>query len=331
MRQDGLSSGGVLRFKEREFFGIGAKKPTGPVTPSVVSVVDNQASPTIYSGSVGINIPRSNDEIKSDMGNFFLVEFLASMLLTFSAIYVPETGGDLMAQYVPSLTIIAVIVTLKDRRYFCPDGTPMVSAVMFSAGAYRCKGGMAYTELFFRVLGQCIGVVPVFAGYVYFNRSLFKHGTIEFGYIPRDDSILPIPSDSMSEVLRIISESVATSIECVAVPYSLVPLLRVRKRRDGGGVAILSKPSSLPPRNTDLWFAAAGLGLIHYALQRVFRATMNPFVTSMHIVAAGAADTLFLRLFGHVIGLAFACVYCHWFEPLKVFSDSVYGAEVEEV
>ena len=160
---------------------------------------------------------------------------------------------------------------------------------------------------------QLVGIVLVFAGFVLPNETLYKHAPIEFGFVSRDNLTVEASKDSMSVANRVLFELFATSVECVAVPYALVPLLR----QPNDPKVIPSKATSAAPRRKDLWFAAVGLGLLHYILQRVCRTTMNPFTTAMHAVAVGADKEVYFRFFGQLVGWIFACVWCASF-PLPL-------------
>jgi hypothetical protein len=250
------------------------------------------------------------------MFNFGCVEFAASMLLSFASIYVAETEDDFMKQYVPSLAVVAALVVFKDARQFCPDGTPLISMTMAFSGAYGRGTETCFTEALVRVFCQLVGAAVVFAGFLLPNKTLFKYASIEFGFVSRGNLIVESSKDSMSLANRVLFEMFATSVECVAVPYALMPLLRVDSRD-----VVPSKATSLPPRRKDLWFAAVGLGLLHYILQRVCRTTMNPITTAMHAVAAGENDIVYLRLIGQTVGVAFACGWCSWFPPPVVTTE----------
>jgi hypothetical protein len=248
------------------------------------------------------------------MFNFGCVEFAASMLLSFASIYVSETEDDLMKQYVPSLALVVVLVMLKDGRQFCPDGTPMISMTMAFSGAYGNVKEICFVELWIRVFCQLLGIAVVFAGFVLPNESLYKHAPLEFGFVSRDNLTTESSKDSMSVANRVLFELFATSVECVAVPYALVPLLRQPTSLNGPP----SKATSLAPRRKDLWFAAVGLGLLRYILQRVCRTTMNPFTTAMHAFAVKAEAVTYFRFLGQLIGLVFACGWCASFPPPAV-------------
>ena len=247
------------------------------------------------------------------MFNFGCVEFAASMLLSLASIYVSETEDDLMKQYVPSLALVAVLVMLKDGRRFCPDGTPMISMTMACSGAYGRGDETCYAEVVIRMGCQVVGIIVVFFGFMFPNQSLYKHAPIEFGFVSRDNLTVEASKDSMSEANRVLFELFAMSVECVAVPYALMPLLR----QPNDPKVIPSKATAPVPRRKDLWFAAVGLGLLHYILQRVCRTTMNPFTTVMHAVAAGADKDVYFRFLGQFIGWFFACAWCASF-PLHL-------------
>ena len=62
-----------------------------------------------------------------------VLEALASALVTYAAVYVPEAPTDYLKQYVGSICILAIVTALKDSHYFFPDATPMTTAVLWAA------------------------------------------------------------------------------------------------------------------------------------------------------------------------------------------------------
>ena len=115
--------------------------------------------------------------------NHFIIETMASVVLMYSSVYVPESGHDFMKQYVSSIAILAVMLTIKDKMYFCPDGTPMTTAVLACSGAYTDK--LKHTDsldVFVRVVGQLVGWVIVCFAVVGSNKSLFVFGTPTYYY-----------------------------------------------------------------------------------------------------------------------------------------------------
>ena len=295
------STNGFLKFKERDFFGM-ENKPPGPTKAGG----GKQPVPEV---SIALSAKTINDRL--DLTNFFILELAASMLLMFSCLYVPEVEHDFLKQYVSSFTITAVIMAMKDGRYFCPDGTIMVSTVMLFSGAYDENNKRNYVEYAVRVFGQVVGFVIIVAGFVLTNADILKNGIIEFNYTPTNTA------DPFHYALhtenRVTFEFFGTFIECISVSFALMPLLRVDSVNNVD-TRYTAKSESLPPKNKDLWFAATSLGLIHYVLERVFRVTMNPFVVFMYSLAAGR-NIVWENIMAQCAGLFAACLYCHLFRP----------------
>lgn len=318
----GSCRNGFLKFRERDFFG----------PPPAAVKKDANSNTLVFKDSDPLFVRDTIESVntKSSLGNYFILELVASVLLLFSSLYVPEFENDFLKQYVSSLTITAVIMTMKDKRYFCPDGTFMVSTIMLFSGAYDVSGERNYVEYSVRVFGQLSGFVIVIAGFVLFNKDITKNGIMTFTYISTNTNISNTFHPELHVNNRIALELFGTFIEAISVSFALMPLLKVTPEKNDDG-RYTTKSESLPPKNKDVWFAAASLGLIHYVLERVFRVTMNPFVTVLYIATGGLAGGPEYYFWGcfvaQLFGLFFACMYCHYFQP----SPTVLGSLVAEV
>lgn len=246
--------------------------------------------------------------------NHFIIEFIASVVLVFSCVYVPEEGADFMKQYVSSLSILAVMLTVKDKLYFCPDGTPMATIVLAMSGAYTDKEKKTdWVDIIVRVSAQLVGWVVVCFVVVGMNKELFVNGLSAFTYTTRASNA-PI---RINKVFIIFNEFIATFIECVAISFMVMPLLKAYTSTTDGVGGFQSKGEARPPKNKDLWFAAISLSILHYILERLFRATMNPLVYFMNGYLTNFDDV------GHFSGvvliqlaaLGFACLYCYYLLP----------------
>ena len=314
-RAGGSCRNGFLKFRERDFFG-----PPN-LTPNKVenTLLMKGVSQSLVSDTI------ESVNTKSSLGNCFILELVASVLLLFSSLYVPEFENDFLKQYVSSLTITAVIMTMKDKRYFCPDGTFMVSTIMLFSGAYDVGDDRNYVEYSVRVFGQLSGFVIVIAGFVLFNKDITKNGIMTFTYISTNTNISNTFHPELHVNNRIALELFGTFIEAISVSFALMPLLKVTSEKNDDG-RYTTKSESLPPKNKDVWFAAASLGLIHYVLERVFRVTMNPFVTVLYIATGGLAggpDYFWGCLAAQFVGLFFECMYCHYFKPSPTVLSSL--------
>jgi glycerol uptake facilitator-like aquaporin len=291
--------------------------------------------------------------------NHFIIEFMASVVLMYSCVYVPENGNDYMKQYVSSLAIFAVILTIKDGAYFCPDGTPMATFVLAASGAYTSNEKKTdWPDIFIRIAGQLIGWALVCFVVVGHNKPLFSHGVPEFKYKIEQD-VAPAWGSVLNELAAmqppavdetpgfrnnpggvsahvelhagyaVVNEFVATFIECVAISFMVMPLLKSypaadssQQNIDPGADAKLanafrSKTEAMPPKNKDIWFAASCLAVLHYILERTLRTTMNPFVYGMHRYAVDAPESTvtYVTVLFQMFALVLACFYCYFLLP----------------
>ena len=304
-RAGGSCRNGFLKFRERDFFGPAAEKKVE------TTLILKGATQLI----VGDTIETVNT--KANLANYFILELVASVLLLFSCLYVPEFENDFLKQYVSSLTITAVIMTMKDKRYFCPDGTFMVSTIMLFSGAYDVGNTRNYVEYSVRIFGQFVGFVIVITGFVLFNKDITKNGIMTFTYISTNTTLSNTFRPELRANNRITLELFGTFIEAISVSFALMPLLKVPPEINDD-TRFTTKSESHPPKNKDLWYAAVGLGLIHYVLERVFRVTMNPFVTFLYLSTGGlegGTDFVWGSVASQCVGLFLACMYCRYFKP----------------
>ncbi len=253
--------------------------------------------------------------------NHFIVEFLASVLLMYSCVYVPEDGNDFMKQYVPSVVIFIVMLTIKDKAYFCPDGTPMATVVLAVSGAYTDKNGVTdFWDIFVRICAQLSGWLVICFGVVRNNAKLFAFGVPEFKHTMGGEGELA----GLSVWFAVFNEFFATLIECIAISFVVMPLLVSYASVDADS-AFKSKEEALPPKNKDLWFASVSLGGLHYVLERVFRTTMNPFVFIMHRCVSSFDDVAWVAVVVLVqaLALAAACLYCYFLLPSRKVFDHI--------
>jgi hypothetical protein len=294
------------------------------------------------------NATNWNTEILRLVGHL-IIELMASFVLMYSSVYVPEDGSDYMKQYVSSFSILAVMLTIKDQAYFCPDGTPMVTIVLAASGAYTDKDGKTdWVDIVVRLFGQVVGWAVVCFGIAGSNRSLFSYGVPEFKHITGGTDMTPV---ALGMWFTVLNEFPATFIECVAISFMVMPLLRCystggvtegfKSKGEAvqpsnkqlsvsaaslstGGVTegFKSKGEAVPPSNKQLLFSAASLAVLHYVLERVFRTCMNPLVFFMYSYAKNHYDGGMLAavIGSQICALICACVYCRFLLPSqKVF------------
>ena len=111
-------------------------------------------------------------------------------------------------------------------------------------------------------------------------------------------------------------------IEGIVVSFAIVPLIKPDPQQS---MAYIVKPEAVPPKIKDIWYAAFCMGLVHYVLERVFRATMNPFITIMQAWLENNPWADF-RWWGQFAGLVFACLYCYYFRPTPFTAAAVKRA-----
>jgi hypothetical protein len=258
--------------------------------------------------------------------NHFIVEFLASVILVYSAIYVPEDGNDYMKQYVSAISIFIVMLTVKDKLYFCPDGTPMATAVLAASGAYTDKEKKTdFWDIGVRLLGQLVGWAVVCFVFVGYNKQLFAKGVPEYKYSKGTDGA----HEEFGSWFMVGNEFIATFIECVAISFMIMPLLNSYAATENAN-GFQSKQEAMPPNNKDLWFASVSLAVLHYVLERLFRATMNPFMYGMHCYVTGAVKTELITtiMVAQLLALSLACLNCYFLLPSQRVFDRIRSTAV---
>jgi hypothetical protein len=321
----GWKRGVDLMFKERDFFGSGLNNSNGSKT----SGSDKPSRMNSAVEVTQVQPGRSSDEDiadfdRTDMANCFALEMLASMLLTFASVYVPSVSTDTLQQYVSSLARVAMIMSLKDMRLFPPDGTPLVSIVLLFSGAYTRGGVTVWADFLSRVIGQLLGAILIIFIMVDKNQNLFKLGILRYNVTSVDAvSVHVISEQALPGGFTFFTEAFGTFIECVATSCVFMQLMRIRvsgvKHR-----AYSSKLESIPPRDGDLAFAALCIGLVHYSIERVFRANVNPYANVAHVIASSLDEKFMIGFGGQIIGLTVASTYCFCFRPMpRVLEQSV--------
>lgn len=244
-----------------------------------------------------------------------LLEALASLIFTYSSIYVPELELDALQQYVPTICIFAVVMTLKDSHYFFPDGTPFATIILWAATLYTdASGRTKWLDMAARIFGQLIGWGAVFLLAVADKGALKKHG-MALAYDREGAS---------SHVVIAVNEGIGTLLESVALVFAVIPLVcpyvasagknskgQDHDEEDAGdaGDGIESKAEADPPKIGRLGLVAVSLAAMHYVLDRVFQANMNPLVSVLQLYIRDEMGLWYLPVAGQVCGLVLACVY----------------------
>ena len=250
--------------------------------------------------------------------NNMFVEALASIIICFGAVYVPHFSHDPLAQLITSLSIVAIMMTLKDRSYFCPDATPVITWVLLCAGAYtRSNDGtldgqweatQAY-DVIARLAGQATGAALIVFTVIRPNSTALQGSAFE---------------QHLPPVNLYINEGVATAIEAIASAFVIMPLLRqaadvIKDEGTKYTSTFAAKMDTAPPSNKNLFNAATSLAILHVVLERLFRATMNPALFYMQCLVLGetvcSEETMWYVFIAQGIGLLVAGLYVYLFLP----------------
>jgi glycerol uptake facilitator-like aquaporin len=240
-----------------------------------------------------------------------VLEMIASILFTYSSIYMPDSGSDYLKQYVSSVCIFTVVMSLKDSNYFFPDGTPLVTAMLWAATLYTDKNNNTmWRDIRARVVGQLAGVAVV-SFLVYNNKAELKR----YADIPTLNGTI-----HSSIWLHSVNEGIGTWIECIAITFATIPLIMPYEDEDldvaDPDNMLKSKFEANPPSNDALITVALSLATIHYTLERLFQATLNPFSKCIQLYIQDAPAWMWYGpLIGQIIGAVLAGVYVKLFIP----------------
>ena len=276
----------------------------------------------------------TSSELYESIGHAVL-EFMASIILTYSALYVPDSDSDHLAQYVSGFGVFIVVTTLKDSTYFFPDGTPLVTIMLYIAGLYTdVKGDSKIIDIVMRITGQIIGWAVVFVLLEYSNHEIQGRGLEINDFMNTTVTIEEQMPMDPQPWFHSINEGLGTMIECIAITFATIPLISPYSEDDvkddgntqyttkqiednlNNGNFIKSKEEASPPQTDRLILAAISLAAIHYTLERIFHATMNPLVSIIHYRVHNDSPWNFGgALFGQIIGLGLAGLYVKFCRP----------------
>ena len=243
----------------------------------------------------------NKSENSSSILKHMVLEGMASILITYSAAYMPDSETDYLKQYVSSICVFAIIMTMKDSDYFFPDGTPMTTIILYAATLYtNAVGSTNWKDILGRITGQLIG----FAFVVYICVEN-KHHVTTYGMLSS--------SYRSNALVHAVNEGVGTMLESIAIAYATIPLMSPYEKEDG----LQSKSEALPPDNASLWVVALSLSSIHYTLERLFQGSMNPLVTLMQHYLQDSLSDAASPVFFQCIGLFVAALYIQWCAPSK--------------
>ena len=267
-----------------------------------------QSVPSSVKNETGMKFPDLSNYFPESRSEFFshmLLEMSASIITTYSAFYMPPSEQDYLKQYVSSLCIFAIVVSLKDSHYFFPDGTPQVTLILWAATLYTDeKGTTKWGDILSRVIGQLIGWAWVFG-----MATTNKANIIQYADIPHHHSPIWLHS---------INEGISTMIECIAIAFAVIPIMAPYKNATSPGNLIQSKSESYPPNNATLAATALSLAVIHYVLERTFQSTMNPLNTIIQVYMQEKEQTQekwVLPIVMQLLGILAACIYVYMYKP----------------
>jgi len=237
-----------------------------------------------------------------------------------------------------------MMMTLKDRTYFCPDGSFMITFTLLCAGAYtRATTGKTWSEriwsqlnatrgqfpdVMIRIFGQLVACYLVYS--VMVTKFRQEMSVVPYHQIWKHGNSSTTGHDELNVDVLCMNEFISTAIEYIAASFCIMPLLRPYKAENDRAdpnykETFASKTDTQPPSNKNLFNAAISMAIMHVVLDRLFRTTMNPFVFYMHCEIMGH-DCLFddywpvyVAQFG---GLAVAGLYSYcYLPPAKVLSS----------
>jgi len=196
----------------------------------------------------------------STLMDSFLVEVLSSILVNLSVIFSWDWSGDNFAlQFIPGIALGLIMLCIKDEDYFFPDGSPMVTVLIWSMGGY------------FSWLHSCVRLVVHAVG---FGISLWLCVSSPIPHMIYHRRYPPGVYFGM--------EAITTSIEHIAVVYVIMPLL---PPMNSHGTKFLfpkfkpkSHPDTMAPSNSTIMHAAIVFSVIHWVFWRMLSCEMNPSV-----------------------------------------------------
>ena len=241
------------------------------------------------------------------------LEMLASVIVSYSAIYIPLSESDHLRQYVGAICIFTVVMTLKDSQYFCPDSTPLATLMLWAATLYTdIKGDTRTYDIIARVIGQLLGWGLVFA-----IAATNKDNLKTYTAIPSFDTNSTDPLRS-TEGVHAVQEGLGTLLECIAITFAIIPLMSPYPLDNSeNNEGIESKLEAEPPSMGRLALVALSLASIHYTLERLFQATMNPLATLLQLYIRDDLRSWPGPIFGQLVGALLAVAYVKWCSPTR--------------
>ena len=190
----------------------------------------------------------------------FIVELLSSIFVSLSVIFSWDwTGQNFALQFIPGITLGLIMLCLKDEDYFFPDGSPLVTCMLWLMGGY-----LTWMHSCVRLLAHAIG----------------------FGFSYWMCTISPIPvmvyHRQYTANAYFAMETFTTAIEHIALVYVVMPLLPPVNLQ---GTKFLfprfkpkAHPETLAPSNAVIMHAAVIFSTVHWVFWRMLSCEMNPQV-----------------------------------------------------
>lgn len=238
------------------------------------------------------------DFLQTDQAKHFALEAIASALLTYSYFYIPD-AADPLKQYVGAISLFTISVSLKDAKYFFPDTTPVTTVVLWAATLYTDNGGVTdWLDIACRMGGQLAGFLLAFA-VAFLNADALKQGAYVCAFVT-------------TNATHAFNEGLGTMIEAIAIAFAVIPLLSPYM----GNTGFQSKAEEIsPPNQMRLCRVAFVLSLVHYTLERLLQATMNPLATLLQYYVLDEGGNPWIVVAAQLVGLALACIYVQWCMP----------------
>ena len=131
-----------------------------------------------------------------------VIELLASLFLNMTTLFCWNSEHDTNIMLIPGMVMGLIMLCLKDEDYFFPDGSPLVTLVLWVLGGY------SWLHVVARLIGQCLG----FALAVWIcNHAVLPN--------------LACQSIHATPMLVFTLEAIGTILEHMAIVYVVMPLL----------------------------------------------------------------------------------------------------------
>ena len=251
----------------------------------------------------------------------FIIELISSILVCLSVIFSWDWNGDNFAlQFIPGICLGLIMLCIKDEDYFFPDGSPMVTLMVWLMGGY-----FSWVQSVVRIMAHCVG----------FAISLWICTSA------------PIPKmiyhRQYSNAVYFAMEALTTSIEHIAIVYVVMPLLPPSNKK---GTTFLfppvkpkSHPDTMAPSNSVVMNSAIIFSVIHWVFWQMLSCEMNPSVllllTYLRVFQTGKGYNLndyannpnqinsandhwnygLMGVWGQCVGLFVSLLYAYFFIP----------------